>query len=52
MKDVDVMLDWKLDFRVDFVYSQALRTSGLIPFITYNFSSLNSSVVLFVAFIS
>jgi hypothetical protein len=38
------MLDSKLYFHshVDFVYSQAPRTLGLIRFITYNFSSLDS----------
>jgi hypothetical protein len=47
------MVDSKLYFHcyVDFVYSQALRTLGLISFITYNFSSLDSLVVLYIALI-
>jgi hypothetical protein len=47
------MLDSKLYFHchVDFVYSQALRTLGLIRFITYSFSSLDSLVVLYIALI-
>jgi hypothetical protein len=36
---------------VDFVYSQALRTLGLIRFITYNLSSLDSLIVLYNALI-
>jgi hypothetical protein len=38
------MLDSILYFHchVDFVYSQEIRALGLIPYITYNFSSLNS----------
>jgi hypothetical protein len=53
IKDLGVMLDSKLYFHchVDFVYSQALRTLGLIRFITYNFSSLDSLVVLYIALI-
>jgi hypothetical protein len=49
IKDLGVMLESKLYFhwRVDFVYSQALRTLGLIRFITYNLSSLDSLVVLY-----
>jgi hypothetical protein len=48
IKDLGVMLDSKLYFHchVDFVCSQALRTLGLTRFITCNFSSLNSLVVL------
>jgi hypothetical protein len=48
IKDFGAMLDSKLYFHchVDFVYSQALRTLGLLRFITYNFSSLDSLVVL------
>jgi hypothetical protein len=44
IKDLGVMVGSKLYFHshVDFVYSQALRTLGLIRFITYNFSSLDS----------
>jgi hypothetical protein len=47
------MLDSKLYFHchVDLGYSQALRTLGLIRFITYNFSSLDSIVVLYIALI-
>jgi hypothetical protein len=47
------MVDSKLYFHchVDFVYSQTLRTLGLIRFITYNFSSLHSLVVLYIALI-
>jgi hypothetical protein len=42
------MLDNKLYFRhVDFVHSQALRTLGLIRYVTYNFSSLDCLVVLY-----
>jgi hypothetical protein len=46
IKDLGVLLDNKLYFHchVDFVYCQILRTFGLIRFITYNFSSLNSLV--------
>jgi hypothetical protein len=53
IKDLGVILDSKLYFHchVDFVYSQALRTLGLIRFITYNFSSLGSLVVLCLALI-
>jgi hypothetical protein len=42
IKYFDVILDSKLYFHrhVDFVYSQALRTLGLIRYVTYNFSSL------------
>jgi hypothetical protein len=48
------MLNSKLYFQghVDFVYSQALRTLGLIRFITYNFSSLDSLVVSYFASIT
>jgi hypothetical protein len=47
------MLDSKLYFHyhVDFIYSQALRTLGLIRFITYNFSYLDTLVVLYIALI-
>jgi hypothetical protein len=53
IKDLGVMVDSKLYFHchVDFVYSQALRTLGLIRCITYNFSSLDSLVVLHIALI-
>jgi hypothetical protein len=48
-KDLGVMLDSKLYFHrhVDFVYSQALRTLGLIRYVIYNFSSLDCLVVLY-----
>jgi hypothetical protein len=47
------MLDSKLCFHyhVNFVYSQAFRTIGLIRHVTYNFSSLNSLVTLYNALI-
>jgi hypothetical protein len=53
IKDLGVMVDSKLYFHchVDFVYSQALRALGFIRFITYNFSSLDSLVVLYIALI-
>jgi hypothetical protein len=53
IKDLGDMLDSKLYFHchVDFVYSQAVRTLGLNRFITYNFSSLDSLVVLYIALI-
>jgi hypothetical protein len=53
LNDLGVMIDSKFYFHchVDFVYSQALRTLGLIRFITYNFSSLDSLVVLCIALI-
>jgi hypothetical protein len=53
IKDLVVMVDSKLYFHchVDFVYSQALRTLVLIHFITYNFSSLDSLVILYIALI-
>jgi hypothetical protein len=43
------MLDSKLYFHrhVDVVYSQALRTSGLIRYVTYNFFSSDCLVVLY-----
>jgi hypothetical protein len=42
------MLESKSYFycHVDFEHSQALRTLGLVSYITYNFSSLDSLVVL------
>jgi hypothetical protein len=48
------MLDGKLHFNchVNFLYSRALTTLGLIHFINYNFSSLDSLVVLYIALIS
>jgi hypothetical protein len=53
IKDTGVMADSKLYFhcRVDLLYSQARRTSGLIRFIAYIFSSLDSLVVLYIALI-
>jgi hypothetical protein len=53
VKGLGIVLDSKLYFRchVDFVYSQALRTLGLIHCITYNFSSLDSLVVLYIGLI-
>jgi hypothetical protein len=53
IKDLGVMVNSKLYFHchVDFVYSQALGTLGLIRFITYNFSSLDSLVILYIALI-
>jgi hypothetical protein len=48
IKDLGVMFNNKLYFRhVDFVHSQALRTLGLICYVTYNFSSLDCLVVLY-----
>jgi hypothetical protein len=49
IKDLGVMLDSKLYFHrhVDFTYSQALSTLGLIRYVTYNFSSLDYVVVLY-----
>jgi hypothetical protein len=48
IKDLGVMLGSKLYFHshVDFVYAQALRTLGLICYITCNFSSLASLLIL------
>jgi hypothetical protein len=53
IKNIGVTLDSKqyFHYHADFVYSQALRTLGLICFITYNFSSLDSLVVLYIALI-
>jgi hypothetical protein len=47
IKYLGVIIDSKLHFhwRVDFVYSQALRTLGLIRFITYNFLRQSSCFV-------
>jgi hypothetical protein len=46
---LDIMLDIKLYLHchVYFVYSQALRILGCIRFITYDFPSLDSLVVLY-----
>jgi hypothetical protein len=51
--DLGLMVDSKLYFNchVDFVYSQALSILGLICFITYNFSSSDSLVVLYIVLI-
>jgi hypothetical protein len=53
IKDLGIMLCSKLYFicHVDFVYSQTLKILGLIHFITYNFFSLGSLVVLYIALI-
>jgi hypothetical protein len=47
------MLDSKLYFhcQVNFAYSQALCTLGLICYIIYNFSSLDSLIILYNALI-
>jgi hypothetical protein len=47
------MLNSKLYFHchANFIYSQALRTLGLICCITYNFSFLDSLVVLYITLI-
>jgi hypothetical protein len=51
IKHLGVMLDSKLYFHchVDFIYPQTLRSLGLIRFIAYNLSSLDSLVVLYIA---
>jgi hypothetical protein len=53
IKYLDVMLDSKLYFHchAESIYSQALRASRLIRFITYNFYSLDSPLVLYIALI-
>jgi hypothetical protein len=53
IKDLGVIVDSKLHFHchVDIVYSQAIRTLGLICFIICNFSSLDSLAVLYIALI-
>jgi hypothetical protein len=53
MKDLGVMLDSKLYFHshVDYVHSQGLRILGLVRYIAYNFSSLDSLVVLYNALV-
>lgn len=47
-KDLGVMLNSKLYFQchVDFVHCQAFTTLGLERNVTYNFSSLDSTLVL------
>jgi hypothetical protein len=52
-KDLRLMIDSKFYFHrhVDFVYSQTPMTLRLIRFITYNFSSLDSLVVLHMSLI-
>jgi hypothetical protein len=49
IEDLGVMLDSKLHFHshVDYLHSQGLRTLGLIHYIMYNFSSIDSLVVLY-----
>jgi hypothetical protein len=49
MKDIGVMLDSKLHFHchADCAHSQRRRTLGLICYITFNFSSLDSLFVLY-----
>jgi hypothetical protein len=53
IKDLGVMLDSKLYFHshVYYVHSQRLRILGIIRYITYNFSSLDSLVVLYNALV-
>jgi hypothetical protein len=53
VKDLGVMLGIKLHFdrHVDYLHSQALKLLGLIRFITYNFSSLNSVKVSYISLI-
>jgi hypothetical protein len=53
IKDLGVMLDSKLyfHFHVDSEYSQALRTLGLVCFITYNLFPLDSLVVLCISLV-
>jgi hypothetical protein len=53
VKDLGVMLDSKLHFHrhVDYLRSKALKLLGLIRFITYNFSSLDSLKVLYITLI-
>lgn len=48
-----VMLDSKLCFHchVDLTVSQRVMTLGLIPFIIYNFTSIGSLLVLYIALI-
>jgi hypothetical protein len=53
IKDLGDMLDSKVHFHrhVDYLYSRALKLLELIRFITYNFSSLDSLEVLYLALI-
>jgi hypothetical protein len=53
IKDVDLMLDNELCFHfyVDFVYSEIVRTLGLIRYITHNFFPLDDLVVLYTVLI-
>jgi hypothetical protein len=50
VKDLGVWLDKKLYFHhVNYIFSVASKLLGLIKFITYNFSSLDSLLVLYVS---
>jgi hypothetical protein len=53
IKDMGVMLDSKLHFHshVDYLHSQGLRALGLIRYIAYNFSFIDTLVVLYNAFV-
>jgi hypothetical protein len=53
VKNLGVMLDSKMHFHrhVDYLHSRALKLLGLIRFVTYNFSSLDSLKVLYIAVI-
>lgn len=53
IKDLDVTLESKLYFccYVDFVYSKALRKLDISRFVAYNFSSIDSIIVLQVSLI-
>ena len=49
IKDLGVQLDSKLHFQahVDYIFSQSVRTSGLIITITYPFSTLDCLLLLY-----
>jgi hypothetical protein len=53
VKDLGVWLDNKLYFHhyVNYIFSVASKLLGLIKFITYNFSSLESLLVLFISLV-
>jgi hypothetical protein len=53
VKDLGVTLYSKLHFHrhVDYIHSQTLKLLGLIRFIAYNFSSLDSLKVLYITLI-
>jgi hypothetical protein len=53
LKYFGVMLDSKLDFyrHVYYLRTQALKLLGLIRFITYNFSSLDSLKILYISLV-